>query len=66
MLEALGTAFPRRTDRRETARGTPDRREATPLNSWLREHGPLLGVVLMGVSAAVVVLSALFCVGLWT
>jgi hypothetical protein len=36
------------------------------LGSWLREYGPPVGLTLMGLSAAVVVLSALFFSGVWT
>jgi hypothetical protein len=53
-----------RADRRHTVRATPERRQSTPLNFWLRAYGPLVGMALMGMSAALFVL--LFCVGLWT
>ncbi len=50
-------------DRREQARHTPERRGYTPLKTWLRQYGPLVGMALMGLSAAVVVLSALLFTG---
>jgi hypothetical protein len=36
------------------------------MKSWLRQYGPLLGLALMGVSAAAVVLSALLYAGVRT
>ena len=63
---AILAVFPAPTDRRGTVRNTPERRQSTPFHSWLRAYGPLVGMALMGMSAALFVLSALFCVGLWT
>jgi hypothetical protein len=39
----------------------------TPLRSWLRQYGPLVGLALMGVRAVVIaVVVVLSCVGAWT
>ncbi len=66
MLALLAASRRVPIDRRSRARRTPERRQGTLLGSWLREYGPLVGMALMGLSAAVVVLSALFFTGVWT
>jgi hypothetical protein len=52
-----------RGERRDRPRATPDRRRCTPVNAWLRQYGPLVGMALMALSAAAVVLSALILTG---
>jgi hypothetical protein len=63
MMLGLVAGLPLRADRRDRARATPDRRRFTPLNAWLRQYGPLVGMALMALSAAAVVLSALILTG---
>lgn len=63
MRASLASASPVWGDRRAVARNTPERRRDTPLNSWLRRYGPVVGIALMGLSAAAVVLSGLFYAG---
>ena len=50
-------------DRCEHPRPRPERRGHTRLKSWLRQYGPIVGMALMGLSAAAVVLSALLLTG---
>lgn len=63
MKASLVTGWPVCEDRRAVARATRERRNYTPLNSWLRRYGPLVGMALMGLSAAAVVFSGLFYAG---